>query len=403
MRRIAYFIVCCFATTVLLLSSCRTPQKAYENGNYDEAIDRAVDRLRREKIKEKDVVTLVEAFNYINRREADRLGQIRLNNNNAEDWETLYDLAARINRRQETVRPLLSLNDDKFYGRLSDLYFTEGVAATMAEAREGAANHLYSRAMAKLDLAKSSQNRRLAREAYDEFKAIGKYATNYKDSRALSEEAYIMGINHVFVKVENDSRTYLPSSFERSLEAIFVRDLNEKWVKYHTYKDQNLRYDYTIVARINQIDISPEGERRDHHIEEAKVEDGFDYIRDERGNIRKDSLGRDLKTPRFVWVRADVFEIRQMKEARIYATMEYYDDRSRELVLSRPMEAMTVFQNLAVRFEGDRRALTRETCARLGGNPVPFPTDSDLLMTLADDLKSRARRIIRDNDHIVAR
>ena len=149
--------------------------------------------------------------------------------------------------------------------------------------------------------------------------------------------------------------------------------------------------------------FSPEGERHDHHIEEKKIEDGFDYVMDERGNVKKDTMGNDLKTKRFRWIKADVFTIFQKKDARVFGFLEYYDNRTKEKVLSRPMESEVHFDNRLVTFEGDRRALTDETCRRLGGRRVPFPVDADMLLTAAEQLKNTTKRLIQDNDHIVAR
>ena len=394
-------IAIAFFTFLAFFSACKSPQKSFENGNYDQAVDIAVARLRKTNVKEKDVKTLVEAFNYINQSETQKMGRLRLDNN-PEHWDDIYALATSINRRQEAVRPLLALDEEKYFGELQNLRFTEGVSATIAEARDGAAAYLYNRALTKLDAAKSG-NRLLAREAYNDFKDIDRYFATYKNTKALSAEAYALGINHVYVKVENESPTYLPAEFERELESVFVRDLNEKWVKYHTYKDENLRYEYTVVARMTNIDVSQDRERRDHHIEEKQVEDGFDYVLDNRGNVKKDSLGNDMKTKKFSWVRADVFEICQTKEARVTGVVEYFDNRTKERVLSRPIESNALFNNTFVHFEGNRRALRHETESRLGGRPVPFPTDAALLMTVAENLKNRTKDMIKDNDYIVAR
>ncbi len=401
MKKATVFTATILGFIILFFAACATPQKSFERGNYEEAVDLAVKRLRSDKPKEKDVATLVEAFNYINQRETERLGRLRLDNN-ADNWSEIYDLAVRIQRRQDIVKPFLALDEQKYYGLLSNCRFTEGINTTVAEAREGAAANLYSHAVSDLELSKNG-NRRLARAAYDNLKSIKKYYDNYRDVVQLSEQAYILGINHIYVKVENDSRVALPSAFERELESIFVRDMNSKWTKYHTFQDDNLTYEYTIVARMTDIDVSPEGERRDHHIEEKQIEDGFDYVKDERGNVKKDTMGNDLKTKRFRWIKADVYTINQKKDARVFGYLAYYDNRTKEKVLSRPLESAVHFEQYSVRFDGDRRALNEETCRQLGGRLLSFPTDADMLLTAAEQLKSATKRLIQDNNHIVSR
>ena len=83
--------------------------------------------------------------------------------------------------------------------------------------------------------------------------------------------------------------------------------------------------------------------------------------------------------------------------------LEYYDNRTQEKVLSKPIESNAIFTNSAIRFEGDRRALTKETLRRLGGSPKQFPTDEELLMLASENMKERAKDIISQHDYILAK
>jgi hypothetical protein len=401
MKKASVFNMAIWALAILFFNACKSPQKLYERGDYDGAVTLAVEKLHARKVKEKDVQTLVEAFNYINQRDAEKLSRLQAERT-PDNWTAIYDLAKRISYRQELVKPLVKLSDEKYYSKLADLHFEHGVNFILSEARDGAAAYLYNKGTENLNRARNGE-RLAAREAYNDFNSVNAYFANYKDVQQLSKEAYAMGINHVYVTVENDSRTILPADFERTLQSIFVRDLNSQWVKYHTFKDDNLRYEYSVVAKIARIEVSPELFDRNHHVEEARVEDGFDYVLDAKGNVAKDTLGNDLKIKRFKTVRADVFEVRQHKEAKVFGYLEYYDNRTKERVLSQPLESNAIFNHYAVRFEGDRRALCEKTCHLLGNSPVPFPTDAEILMTAAENLKGRAKSIVRNNDYVLAR
>ncbi len=401
MKKVSIFKIAILALTALSFNACQSPQKLYEKGNYDEAIELAVKRLRERKVKEKDVQTLVEAFNYINRKDAEKLSRLRAQRT-PDTWTAVYDLASRISRRQELVKPLVTLDEAKYYSKLTDLYFENGVNFILSEARDGAADYLYNKGVETLNRARKGE-RLAAREAYNDFNAMNLYYSNYKDTKQLMNEAYNMGINHVYFKVENQSLTFLPAAFENTLQSVFVRDLNTQWIKYHTFRDDNLRYEYNIVAKITRIDVSSERYDRNHHFEEAQVEDGYDYVLDAKGNVQKDTLGNDVKVKKFKTVRAQVFEVRQYKEARVSGYLEYYDNRTKELVVSRPIESNANFNHYAVRFEGDRRALCEKTCNLLGNSPVSFPSNEDMLLTVAENLKVNAKRIVRDNDYVLAK
>ena len=72
MKKLNAFVIAFFTIYLVVFSACKSPQKSFENGNYDKAVDQAVERLRKTKVKERDVATLVEAFNYINKKETDK-------------------------------------------------------------------------------------------------------------------------------------------------------------------------------------------------------------------------------------------------------------------------------------------------------------------------------------------
>ena len=392
-------IFAAYLMLMLFVASCKSPQKLYEKGDYDGSIKLAVERLRKKRVDEDDVKTLVEAFTYINSREADRLTRLRAEQRTDEKWREIYDLANRIRTRQDLVKPLTAFDDQKYYGLLADLKFTN-VDYAISESRDGAAEAFYKKGVENLEVARKGERLR-ARDAYNDFTSINGYYATYKDATTLKGEAYRLGINHVYFTLVNDSRSFLPPDFDKGLKSLFVRDLNSQWVKYHTNKDESLRYEYDIVAKVTRIEVSPEQNDRNQHIEEAEVEDGYETVYDEKGKAKRDTAGVEIKVKKYKKVRADVFEARQIKEARVSGYLEYYDNRTQEKVLSKPIESNAIFTNSAVRFEGDRRALSKETLRRLGGSPKQFPTDEELLMLASENMKERAKDIISQHDYIV--
>jgi hypothetical protein len=132
-------------------------------------------------------------------------------------------------------------------------------------------------------------------------------------------------------------------------------------------------------------------------VEERDIEDGFDYEYDASGKIKKDTLGNEIKVKRYSKVRATVFEVAQRKEAKVIGYVEYYDNRTGEKVLSKPFESNSIFNNIVVTFDGDKRALSDATVRRLGGKSMPFPSDADMLIRTTENVKDRVKRLVRDN------
>ena len=138
---------------------------------------------------------------------------------------------------------------------------------------------------------------------------------------------------------------------------------------------------------ITNIEVTPSLVKEREYREEKEIKDGFEYILDENGNVMKDSLGNDIKVDRYVEIQAWVLETFQQKMANVSGQLEFYDTRTNELIDRKTLVADAIFENYASTFEGDRRALSRESKRRIGNRPLPFPTNEALLYDAAQSLK----------------
>ena len=343
---------------------------------------------------------MVRAFNAVNTTDYNQVQQLQ-RENTQENYPQIFELSKRIRYRQTQLRPFLADNNRLFKGKLSALQIYP-IDDVVVEAKSGSAEYNYTQALQALNRSRNNPNDRIsARQAHDFFDEVNRYFNSYKDTRTLQQEAYTRGLNHVYFSVQNDSRTVIPQDFEKALQSLFVRDLNSKWVKYHTTREQGLRYEYSIVNRITDINISPELVNNNRFEETKSVEDGFDYTYDEKGNVKKDANGNDIKTPRYRNVRAYVTETLQSKDGQVRGTLEYIDNRTGERLVNVPLNSNAAFRNRAMTFEGDRRALKQETLNALGNQPKPFPSTEAMLLLAAEDMKRNAKQIVSDNARVV--
>ncbi len=314
----------------------------------------------------------------------------------SEEWERVNRLHRQIEQRQNRIQPLLPLvSKDGYRARFE---FVD-IAQMEKESRERAAEYLYQRAQVLLEQGRRG-DRQAAREAHQALCDIeNRYFRHYKDKEDLLREARSLGVSHVGFEVLNQSGRLLPPRFEDRLLAFGLNELNTEWKRFHLNPSSDLLLDYRVVFRIDQIEVSPERVSERLYTDEAEVEDGWEYVLDERGNVRKDSLGNDIKRPRIVRVRAEVVEVYQTKAVRIAGLLDIRDDRGYRL-FSRPMSTEVLFENYASTFRGDRRALSKESRARIGNVPLPFPSDADMLLQAAERLKSPIREELRSNRNI---
>ena len=118
---------------------------------------------------------------------------------------------------------------------------------------------------------------------------------------------------------------------------------------------------------------------------------------DENGNVMKDSTGNDIKVPKKVFVKANVLEVYQSKIAGVTGRIEYINAYNNSLLKVEQIAADAIFENYASTFQGDRRALSKETKARIGNQPMPFPPNEVLLMQAAQQLKPVIKNKIAGN------
>jgi hypothetical protein len=378
------------ALIALLFGACTSPQSLLERGNYDDAVYLSVKKLRgKKKKKEKHIATLEESFERATRSDMAQIARLK-REGREENWTRIYDITKRIANRQNRIEPLLPLYNQ--YGGKAEFKFVR-VEDIRKEAKSNAADYLYTSAQDLLRDARRG-DKDAAREAYDKLEGIGEYYGDYKDQRNLMKEALDLGISHVLFRMENAAPVILPRDFERALLQVDVDDLNTRWKQYYTSRAGRSEFDFEVIMRVTRVDVSP-GTVREREFEETKeIEDGTRYVLDADGNVAKDSLGNDIKEKRYRIIRAVVLESFQDKGAQVEGRLEFYNTRTRNLIKSERLTADVIFEHYASTFQGDRRALTKESRRNIGNQPVPFPSDEKLVFDATEELKPLIKRHI---------
>jgi hypothetical protein len=369
--------------TILILGSCANPMKLIERGRFEEAVSLSARKLSGKKNKKtKYVKALEEAFQRATHTDMREI-KVLEKEGREENWVKINNIHQRIRRRQELIEPLLPLYSTDGYK--ADFSFVK-IEDLEIESKEKAAEFYYKEGKRYLAEAERG-DKPAARTAYDNFEKIGRYYKNYRDEERLMKRAKELGMVYVLFKMENDSRSILPKDFEREIKRISVRDLDREWRTVHLNSESGLDYDYTVVMRLTDIDVSPDLIKEREYVDDKTIEDGWEYVLDKNGNVMKDSSGNDIKIPKKVLIKARVFETYQRKAAHVGGLLEFYDNREREVIYTEPLAVDAIFENYAARYDGDKRALTEESKKKIGNRPAPFPPGENLILQAADLLK----------------
>lgn len=372
-----------FTALVLLLSSCANLDQLVESGNYDQAIATAQRKLVGKKNKNpQHVQALEQAFQRATERDLAQAKRLEQYGDDA-DWGQINAIYRKIRRRQEALAPLLPLIDKNGYQ--ATFQFVRTADLEEKSSQQAAAYH-YKQALDYLAAARRG-DRAAGREAYSELKTVQQFERNYRSLNQLLPEAEALGIVHVLVEMANESQVLLPEGFARELLRVETAPMNSQWRRFHTRSEKGQEYDYQARLTITQLDVSPERVVEREYTDEKAIEDGFDYVLDENGNVKKDSLGNDIKVPKEVEIQAFVFEAFQQKFAVVTGRMELFNTSTNALVDSQQLTAEARFEHRAATFRGDERALSKESRQCIGNEPLPFPSDEALLLQAATRLK----------------
>jgi hypothetical protein len=373
--------------TMIGWSACNQSEKLLETGQYDEAVVKSVAKIQKDKENEKNIDVLVKAYPKANDKNLERIDFLQ-KEGRPDRWEAIYNEYQQLKYRQDLVKTVMPL---KYNGRLlefEDRNYTE----KLVESKRNAGDYYYNAGKQQM-----KENRKVAyRNAFYNFEKAKKFGL-YTDIEKLLDESYALGQNKILINFDNQSRYKLPQDYEKQLFAFDFNDIDVNWNKHFAPLNQyNLNdYDYSARITLRNIVVSPQQIKENVITETKKVRDGWEYELDPRGNVKKDSLGNDIKIPKYKTIRCDVVESIQMKSIVVEGFVDIQQNSTRKLIKSYPITTQGNFQNISRIARGEIEALSEETRKTLGGQPVPFPDDFQMMFDAIPSLKIEVQRALK--------
>ncbi|MDQ7960702.1 hypothetical protein [Flavobacterium lindanitolerans] len=380
---------------VFALASCGVKQTTnmLTSGDYDGAIDNAVNSLRTNKDKKgkQDYIYLLEeAFAKAKERDLRDI-QFLAKDANPRNLERIYTTYVQLNNRQEKIRPLLPLRLMK--ENRNAIFPFDDYTDQIVNSKNALSKYLYDNAKALL----LTKDKMTSRRAYDDLLYLDQINPGFKDVRKLMEEAQFKGTDFVNVYMRNETNMVIPIRLQNDLLDFSTNGLNDKWTVYHSSKQKGVNYDFEIVVNFRQINISPEQVKEKQFIKEKQIKDGVKNLTDSRGNVVKDSLGNVIKVDKFKTIKVDIYEFTQFKAAQVTAKVDYIDYKSGQLLQTFPLTSEFIFENIYSTYRGDRRAADESYYTYFNQKAVPFPSNEQMIYDTGEDLKVKLKNIISRN------
>ncbi|MBE8723545.1 hypothetical protein [Flavobacterium hungaricum] len=380
---------------LFLAVSCgvKTTQSLLSDGDYDGAINRAVEGLKTKKDskgKQDYVYLLEEAFAKAKDRDLRNL-ELLEKEKNPVNYERVYNTYIQLNNRQEKIRPLLPLPLLKL-GKNASFPF-DNYTDRIISSKNDLSKYLYDNAQVLL----KSKNKLDFRKAYDDLAYLESINPNYKNAKKMMDEALFKGTDFVNVYATNETEMIIPKQLQNDLLDISTYGLDDKWTVYHSLKQKNVVYDYGLVINFRDIAISPEQIKEKEFIKERQVKDGEKTLLDSKGKPVKDSAGNVMKVDNLVTIRANIYEFRQFKSCLVTAKVDYIDLKSNQLMQTFPVSSEYVFENVYSTYKGDKNACDQSYWGYFGKRAVAFPNNEQMVYDTGEDLKAKLKNIIIRN------
>lgn len=372
---------------IFACSGVKKANKALYSGNYEQAIDIAVNRLQKNKNKKSDfqqIAILEDAFGKMKTNYNDRINFLKKDVN--VNTQEVYNLYLSMDRVQNKIKPLLPLY--KVNGTPANFLFDD-YSDDIIQAKQDYVNSLYNEGVLLMKGSKLDN-----RKAYNRFGELLNLYPNYKDVKKLRDDARYYGTDFVFVIIENNTNVIIPARLEQALLDFNTYGLDDFWTEYHANKLSQTKYDYEVVLEFRDILISPERiAEKEVPLEREVVE--TTYRTDRNGNYVVDERGNKIKDEKRISVTGRLNQVIQTKSVVVAGQVHYFDLQRNQRINSYPLQSEFVFENIFATFRGDSRVLNSDELAMTKNKLVMFPPNEQMLFDASNDIKSRFATILK--------
>ncbi len=372
-------------------SSVKKTEKALNTGNYDQAINIALNKLRTNKDKKGKqpyILMLEQAYAKVIDRDKNAVAYLEKEGNPA-NLERIYNTYTTLKSRQERIKPLLPLYIVE-EGRNAN-FSIDNYDQKIISTKDKLSKYLFDNAKVLLSSAKQKSD---YRAVYDDLIYLDKITPNYKNTKQMIEEAHLKGTDFVRVTMKNNTDVIIPRRLESDLLNFGTYGLDDLWTVYHSQPQGSVKYDYAMEVSLREINISPEQIKERQLEKERLVKDGWEYLLDENDEIVLDDKGEKIKVDKTVKVRCEYYEFTQFKAANVVGNVQYRNLRTRQLLETFPISSEYVFQHVYANYNGDKRALEDNLLGYLGLKAVQFPSNEQMVYDSGEDLKNKLKNII---------
>lgn len=339
---------------VLMATACTSGKKAYQKGNYSQAVIQAVERLRHSPDHKKSVQTLRQAYPLALETHTNEIEQLLRSADPIKYAKTVeqYEI---MNHMAEEIR--------KCPAALEIFRNPTSYSEQLTAARQKAAHEAYELGVNLLN----QNTREAARDAYDQFLNANRFVPGYQDVNKKIEQAKFDAALKVSVEqipVRGQFRVSSDFFYDQIYSYLQTGIKNEFVWFYSNQEAKKLPYiDEILIMEFEEFIVGAVNEKRSEKEYTSK-----DSVKVGTATID----GRQVDV--YNKVKAKLITNRREVVSSGVLTLRILDGQSRKAKLSRKFPGTFTWVNEWAQFNGDERALTHqqlEMCKRRAEVPPP--------------------------------
>jgi len=347
----------------LIILSCSSGKKSFEQGNYYESVLQSVNRLRKNPDQKKARRTLADSYPLaVDGFESDIRN--KLASNDPYKWTGVVSSYSKLNQMYDEIR--------RSPGALAVIpnptsYFNE-----LGETKQNAAGEQYNAGMEALKI----NTRESAKTAYYNFQKANDFSPGYLDVYdKIDESKYQATLKVVVDQIPAISRYSVSAAFFRDNVESFLRtDIRNEFVRFYSFEeaeqenlnppDQILRlyFDDFVVGETHTLRNEKEVTSKDSvKVGEVELEDGT-----------------KIDVYNTVTAKLITYQKKVISKGRL--AMEIFDGYSNGILSSQKITGEFIWYSEWGSFNGDERALTNEQLRITKSEETPPPPPADMFI-----------------------
>lgn len=358
---------------ILLILSCKSGEKLYNKGRYDEAVMAFVKKLQKRPDNTVSLQLLPQAYTQAQRSHEDKVNGYMVSNDPLK-WEYIRSEYRALQRLYDGIHAspaALAIVKPKDYRN------------AISGAQENAAQVRYDRGVSLLE----QGDKAAARQAFEEFQAALNLIPNYRNSAQLMDESFQRGLVNVVVRQVDVRSPYYQFSADQFRD-VLIRNLQQRNInRFVQFTDER-------IARNNKIQPDQFLEMRfnDFVVGQTYVDRSEREVSKEIvvGTVR-DSSGK-ATINRYGTVKAKVYVVKATVVSKGLLDYQLIDVATNNIIRTDRLPGTYTWMNQYGYYKGDERALSDEDKALMVGEDVAPPPPQELFLQFTKPIYDQLTR-----------